>query len=112
MTTHYMKLGAEPFADIGRGAKTVEARLYDEKRRQVHLGDTIIFSLNDDPARQITARVIGLLRYDTFETMYRHNEPAKFGKPTVRELLAQVAEFYSLDDQAKNGVLGIEFTLL
>ena len=38
-----MRLAAEPFEKIGREEKTVEIRLYDEKRKKIKEGDQIIF---------------------------------------------------------------------
>ncbi|MBQ0010138.1 MAG: ASCH domain-containing protein, partial [Ruminococcus sp.] len=39
-----MKLQPEPFAMIRSGKKTIELRLYDEKRQQIEVGDTIEFT--------------------------------------------------------------------
>jgi len=41
---HKMKLNEEPFEKIKNGTKTVEFRLYDEKRKQIKVGDKIEFS--------------------------------------------------------------------
>ena len=41
---HKMKLNESPFERIKNGTKTIEFRLYDEKRRQVKIGDKIEFS--------------------------------------------------------------------
>ena len=38
---HHMKLHASPFEKIKSGEKTIELRLFDEKRRQIKVGDTI-----------------------------------------------------------------------
>ena len=39
-----MKLQKSPFERIKKGTKTVEFRLYDEKRRKINIGDQIEFS--------------------------------------------------------------------
>ena len=39
-----MNLAPSPFEMIKSGAKTIELRLYDEKRRAVKVGDTIEFT--------------------------------------------------------------------
>lgn len=39
-----MKLQKSPFEKIKNGTKTVEFRLYDEKRRKINIGDQIEFS--------------------------------------------------------------------
>ena len=41
---HKMKLKESPFERIKNGTKTVEFRLYDEKRRKIKIGDQIEFS--------------------------------------------------------------------
>ena len=41
---HKMKLNEGPFERIKNGTKTIEFRLYDEKRQQIKVGDKIEFS--------------------------------------------------------------------
>lgn len=41
---HCMKLNDNPFAAIEKGEKTIELRLYDEKRKKINVGDEIEFS--------------------------------------------------------------------
>ncbi len=108
---HYFRLASAPFGAIASGQKTIESRLYDEKRQAIQLGGTIIFTHREDPRQTITARVVGLLRYTTFRDLFMHNDPAKFGGPSVEWLERQMNEFYSIDDQQKYGVVGIEFEL-
>ena len=57
--THYMNLAPEPFEQIRSGTKTIELRLYDEKRQAVSAGDTIIFTNLADKL-QISAKVLKL----------------------------------------------------
>ena len=39
MKTHIMKLNPSPFEMIRSGRKTIELRLYDEKRRSIEKGE-------------------------------------------------------------------------
>ena len=55
--THYMKLNPEPFDKIASGKKTIELRLYDEKRKTVLPGDEIIFTHIHNPYRSISVIV-------------------------------------------------------
>lgn len=41
---HKMKLQQSPFERIKEGKKSVEFRLFDEKRKQIKIGDQIEFS--------------------------------------------------------------------
>lgn len=109
MTTHRLKLHSEPFAAIVSGQKTIESRLYDEKRRKIQLGDQIMFINRTNPKQTVTATVVGLLRYATFHDLFSHNDPLKFGGESAEWLERQIDEFYSTADQERYGVLGIEF---
>jgi len=112
MATHNLHLASRPFEAIKSGNKVIESRLFDDKRQMIQLDDEIVFINRDTPDRTLRAKVIGLLRYKSFESLFSHNEPAKFGGPSVEWLSDQIKEFYSAEDQAKNGVLGIEFELV
>ena len=52
---HQMKLKRSPFEKIKDGSKTIELRLYDEKRQKVKIGDFIEFTCLDDATQKIKA---------------------------------------------------------
>jgi len=112
MNIHQLRLSEEPFAAIASGHKTIESRLYDEKRRKIQLGDRIIFTNVDNPSQTVTVTVVGLLRYATFHDLFSHNDPRKFGGESIEWLERQMNEFYSLDEQLQESVVGIEFVLV
>lgn len=104
---HQMKLSTEPFNQISSGTKAIESRLYDEKRQQIALGDEIEFSENDHPENKVHAKVIGLLRYQSFKELFADHEPSLFGGESREFLLNQIKRFYSDEDEQKYGVVGI-----
>ena len=112
MTTHQLTLATEPFNAITSGNKTIESRLYDEKRQKIQIGDQIIFTNRDNSSQTANVKVIGLLRYATFHDLFSHNDPRKFGGESVEWLENQINEFYPLHDQKQNGIIGIEFELM
>jgi hypothetical protein len=112
MTTHQLTLATEPFNAITSSNKTIESRLYDEKRQKIQIGDQIIFTNRDNPSQTATVKVVGLLRYATFHDLFSHNDPRKFGGESVEWLENQMNGFYPLDKQLQNGVIGIEFILI
>ena len=112
MNVHKLQLATEPFNAIEDGRKTIESRLFDDKRQLIQLGDTIEFTNREAPDLTVSVKVVGLLRYDTFHDLFNHNNPSKFGGESVEWLENQINEFYSIEDQQKNGVLGIEFDLI
>ena len=108
--THYINPASAPFEQIMSGAKTVELRLYDEKRQAVSEGDTIIFtSLSDN--RQITVRFIRMHIFDTFIELYRSLSLSKCGY-TEQELETaspdDMLAYYPKEKQERYKVVGIE----
>jgi len=110
MTIHEMKLQQVPFAAIQAGGKIIESRLYDEKRQLIQLGDQILFRNMANLDETITTRVDGLLRYSTFSAMFSDFPAACFGGESKNGLEEQIYSFYSKEDEAKFGVLGIRIT--
>lgn len=112
MRTHRLRLATTPFNSIVSGTKTIESRLFDEKRQLIQLVDMLIFVNRDATNQTATAGVVGLLRYETFHELFSRNDLAKFGGENVDWLEKQISEFYSDEQQKQTGVVGIEFELV
>lgn len=69
--THAMRLSPGPFERMRSGQKTIELRLYDEKRRRLYAGDTIEFICTDGSGARLTAAVRALHVFDSFAALYR-----------------------------------------
>ncbi len=108
---HYMGLQPKYFDYIRNGTKRIELRLYDEKRKQVCIGDIIEFSNGKDT---VQVKVIGLLRYDTFENLFNDFDISVLSdvSMTKGELLGVMEEFYPMEKQKDFGVVGIRFELI
>ncbi len=108
---HYMKLWQRPFEMIRSGEKTIELRLYDEKRRQVKVNDEIVFTCPTNNETPITVRVIALHCFNSFDKLYASLPLTKCGytDETVAEASARdMDSYYSADEQTRYGVVGIE----
>jgi len=112
MIIHKMKLSAAPFEKIASGNKFIESRLYDSKRRQIQLGDYIEFVCNDNPTRKITTIVRALYLYPDFESLFSDFSLSSFGGISKGELLKEIKAFYSKDEQAQYGIIGIKIELI
>lgn len=110
---HEMKLQPNYFEYIKNGTKRIELRLNDEKRRQIKLGDTIKFLKEPKLLESFNAKVIGLLRYENFESLFKDFDISILSdvSMTKEELLNVLQEFYTLENQQKYGVLGIRIEL-
>ena len=68
---HKMKLNESPFERIKNGTKTIEFRLYDEKRKQIKIGDKIEFSKLPELQEIILVDVLDLYKEETFENLFK-----------------------------------------
>jgi ASC-1-like (ASCH) protein len=107
---HEMKLQPEPFAKIKSGEKTIELRLYDEKRQQIKVGDRIVFT-NTDSGKSLWVTVVKLHRFDSFAQLYEALPLLQCGY-TVEDVdkahPSDMEAYYSVEEQKKYGVVGIE----
>ena len=104
---HKMKLNEDPFEEIKNGTKTVEFRLYDEKRKRVKIGDQIEFSKLPDLLEKIVVNVDELYREDTFENLFRKLYKTE---EEIQNKIKSIREIYSIEKEKMYGVLGIKIS--
>ncbi|MDD4358414.1 MAG: ASCH domain-containing protein [Candidatus Pacebacteria bacterium] len=112
MTVHKMKLSAIPFEKIVSGKKIIESRLYDEKRRQISLGDKINFTCSNNQSKSVSTTITALYRYPNFENLFSDFSPSLFGGNSKEELIEEIKSFYSKEEQEKYGVIGIKIEVI
>lgn len=99
-----MNLSSKPFDMIKDGRKTVELRLYDEKRRQIKIGDEIEFT-GLDGGEKLLARVEELYgSLDLTECGYTEENVGR-ASPSDME------KYYPKEKQLDHGVVGIRISL-
>ena len=109
---HEMRLHDEPFKLIQAGTKTIELRLYDEKRQRIQVGDIIEFTSRATGEVQKT-KVIAMHIYSSFADLYRDYDKVSLGYGKDEEAKPEDMElYYSKEEQEKYGVVGIEIELL
>ncbi len=106
---HKMKLNERPFEKIKNGTKTVEFRLYDEKRQQIRVGDQIEFSKLPELQEKLLVNVVELYREDTFEKLFKklYN-----GEEEISKKVKEMYEIYLPEKEKKYGVIGIKISLI
>lgn len=111
--THEMKLNPVAFDLIKNNKKNIEVRLYDEKRRNIQIGDEIIFSELPEMENKLKTKVTALLIYKDFYSLYSNSAPEDFGGESwsVEQLVENIYQYYSKEDEEKYGVLGIKLEL-
>ena len=111
---HYMKLNDAPFERIKSGKKTVELRLYDEKRRKICIGDKIIFSNIFDENAKLIVMVKALYICETFKDLFEEISLEECGNPkdmSIEAAVEHMREYYSVEDEQKYGIIGIKIIL-
>lgn len=111
---HEMKLQPEYYNFILNGTKRIEIRLFDEKRQQIKIGDTIKFLKEPELNEAFNAKVVGLLRYNSFDDMFKDFDISILSDKSMTkdELITVLEEFYTKEKQKQYGVLGIRIELI
>ncbi len=107
--SHSMSLDRKFFELMRENKKTVEIRLFDEKRRALSLGDTIEFSCAQAPEEKILRRTVGLYRYDDLSSLISDFRPDELGCTIAEaeDLEQALNNIYGKDDINKYGALAI-----
>ena len=103
-----------PFSKIASGNKTVEFRLYDEKRQLLKVGDTIEFE-NLADQQILKVKIVELHKKDSFAELidYLKERQVEFLQDvSTEDMVEQLRRFYSEEKEKEYGVLGIEFVLV
>ena len=105
---HEMKLNAAPFSAIQSGRKTVEMRLYDEKRSQIQVGDEIQF-IHRDTGEVLRCLVTAIYRYGSFAQLYKNHDKVSIGYADGESAHPDdMLAYYSQEDIDRYGVVGID----
>lgn len=108
--THEMRLHPEPFQRIKERRQVIESRLNDEKRQEIKVGDHVVFLLRPDFVEKVEVEVVELLHAPTFGELFAKKPLAEFGVAKLEDV-ESMYQYYSKEDEAKFGVVGIKFKL-
>ncbi len=86
---HKMKLNESPFDRIKNGTKTIEFRLYDDKRKQIKVGDKIEFSKLPELQEKMIVEVLELYQDKTFENLFK-----KLYKEDDRKIMLKYIDYF------------------
>ncbi len=112
--THEMKLRPQPYSMIASGKKTFELRLYDEKRQKIKEGDTITFR-NIKTEEKLSCVVLKLHVFPSFCELYNTLPLLSCGYTEdgiASASYKDMEDYYSPDEQAEYGVVGIEIEVI
>ena len=108
-----MKLQSEPFEKIASGKKKVEMRLFDEKRKNLNVGDKIIFSEQGKEENKLRVKITKLKKFSSFNELYEfYEDKTLLGYEIGQTAKPEDMEKYYTKQEQKDGVLAIEFELI
>ncbi|MFD1548787.1 ASCH domain-containing protein [Levilactobacillus fuyuanensis] len=105
-----MGLNSDQFELVFMETKTIEIRLNDEKRRRLHVGDSICFYNVADETQQLVRRVKSLRQFSTFADLYSQYSPESVGSAPEDDVAQMVADTYTIytpEQEKQWGVLAI-----
>ena len=105
---HKMKLNESPFERMKSGIKTIEFRLYDEKRQQIKVGDKIEFSKLPDLKERLLVDVVELYRESTFENLFKK---IYTDEEEIKRKTKAMYGIYSKEKEKQYGILGIKIKI-
>ena len=109
---HILRLDNKYFDLIKEGTKTIEIRLYDEKRRLININDKIEF-INRETGEKLNTQVVNLHIYNSFEELYNKFDNISLGySESEIKNPKDMEKYYSKEEQNKYGVIGIELKLI
>ena len=106
---HRMKLNESPFERMKNGTKTIEFRLFDEKRQKIKIGDKIEFSKLPELKEKILVEVLDIYKDRSFEQLFKKifNDNEEIERKTQSML-----QYYSHEQEKEYGVVGIKIKLV
>ena len=109
--TFEMNLHPEPFELIKNGHKDIEMRLYDDRRKDIKIGDTIVFT-NNQTLETLEVEVINLYQFPSFVELYNSFDKTRLGyREDEIANPKDMEKYYSPDRILRYGVIAIQIRL-
>lgn len=96
------------FELIKSGAKDIELRAYDEKRRKVKTGDKFQLFDAENPNEYIICEVLNMHIAPDFESLFKKIDIKRSGFKDIAELMDTITKFVSREELAREQVVGME----
>jgi len=96
------------FELIKSGAKDIELRAYDEKRRKMKAGDKFLLFDAENPDQSIICEILNMHVAPDFESLFKNLDIKRSGFKDMTELMDTITKFVSREELAREQVVGIE----
>ena len=109
---HTMRLDQTHYNRIKMGSKSVEIRLYDEKRQNLNIGDGIIFSDIENLKDITKVNIEKIRRFDDFSNLFQNYDSSSLWVNISQEKhINSMYQYYKPEQEKLYWVCAIEFSL-
>lgn len=112
---YIMKLQEQPFEQIKSGLKKWEIRLNDEKRKNIKIGDSILFRKLPDLLSGIVVEVEDVKYFSSFRKMAETISIIDIGfdkNSKIEDVESCYRKYYSEDEEKKYGVVAFKIKVI
>jgi len=111
---HTLGLREEYYNLVKSGEKTIEGRLFDEKRQKYNVGDYICFCKEPKREEKIKAVILDKLEYKSFKDLIKGVgvDVLGFKNQTPKQVEQIYKSIYSTENEQKYGVVGIKIMVI
>lgn len=96
------------FELIKSGAKDIELRAYDEKRKKMKVGDKFLLFDAENPDQSIICEILNMHIAPDFESLFKKIDIKRSGFKDIAELMDTITKFVSREELAREQVVGME----
>ena len=110
---YIMKLNPKYFEYMKNGTKRVEIRLNDEKRKDLKIGDEIIFQKEPELKEELYTQIVSLNIKRNFKELIEELDVSEYAdeSESEEEFLNDLYKFYTKEQEEKYGVVGIQIKI-
>lgn len=110
---YIMKLNPKYFEYMKNGTKRIEIRLNDEKRKNIKIGDEIVFQKEPELKDEISTQIVNLIIKRNFKELIESLDISEYSDKSESEekFLNDLYKFYTKEQEEKYGVVGIQIKI-
>ena len=110
---YIMKLNPKYFEYMKNGTKRIEIRLNDEKRKNIKIGDEIVFQKEPELKDEVSTQIVNLIIKRNFKELIESLDISEYSDKSESEekFLNDLYKFYTKEQEEKYGVVGIQIKI-
>ncbi|MBR3153034.1 MAG: ASCH domain-containing protein [Clostridia bacterium] len=110
---YIMKLNPKYFEYMKNGTKRIEIRLNDEKRKNIKIGDEIVFQKEPELKDEVSTQIVNLIIKRNFKELIESFDISEYSdkSESKEKFLNDLYKFYTKEQEEKYGVVGIQIKI-